>query len=200
MEPPDHPHPPAARVSRTPGGWYAADNSTVTADVRIGRDASIWFGTVIRGDVAEVTIGPRTNVQDLSLIHCDSGFPNHIGADVTIGHRAIVHGVRVGDRALVGMGAILLAESVIGVEALVAAGAVVPPRMVVPARTLVAGVPAKIIRKLTDRDLEYMRSLPPHYVRLAQAHADGQITYGGSPLPEGIELPEPPGDGGDLLI
>lgn len=182
-----------ARFTRTPGGWYVADTAVITADVGIGEDASIWFGVVIRGDVAAVTIGARTNVQDLSLIHCDSGQPNHIGADVTIGHGAIVHGVRVGDRALIGMGARLLAESVVGVEALVAAGAVVPPRMVVPARTLVAGVPARIIRRLTDRDLEYMRSLPPHYVGLARAHADGRIEYGGKPLPATTFEPEEPG-------
>ena len=172
-----------ARFTKTPGGWYVADTAVVMADVQIGEDVSIWFGTVIRGDVAPITIGPRTNVQDLSLIHCDGGFPNHIGADVTIGHGAIVHGVKVGDRALIGMGARLLAQSVVGVEALVAAGAVVPPRMVVPARTLVAGVPARFIRKVTDQDLEYMRSLPPHYVRLAMAYASGEIEEGGRKLP-----------------
>src|SRR5688500_4135503 len=139
----------AARFQKTPGGWYVADSAVVTADVRIGVDVSIWFGTVIRGDVAPVTIGARTNLQDLVLIHCDGGFPNHIGADVTIGHGAIVHGVRVGDRSLVGMGAILLGQSVVGTESLVAAGSVVPPRMVVPDRTMVAGVPARIVRELT---------------------------------------------------
>ncbi len=179
------------RFTRTSGGWYVADTAVVMADVQIGEDASIWFGTVIRGDVAQITIGPRTNVQDLSLIHCDGGFPNHIGADVTIGHGAIVHGVRVGNRALIGMGARLLAESVVGVEALVAAGALVPPRMVVPARTLVAGVPAKIIRKVTERDLEYMRSLPPHYVRLAKAYTDGQIEHGGRALPAQVPTEGP---------
>ena len=175
---------PAPRFRRTPGGWYVADSAVITADVRLGRDASVWFGAVVRGDVATVTIGPRTNVQDLALIHCDSGFPNAIGADVTIGHGAIVHGVRVGDGSLVGMGAVLLGESVIGRECLVAAGAVVPPRTVVPDRTLVAGVPARPVRQVTDRDLAYMRHLPPHYVRLAQAHAAGDIAYGGRPLDE----------------
>lgn len=168
----------AARFRRTKQGWYAADTAVVTADVSIGEDASLWFGTVVRGDVAPITIGARTNVQDLALVHCDSGFPNHIGADVTIGHRAVVHGVLVGDGALIGMGAILLGESRVEAGALVAAGAVVPPRMVVPTRTLVAGVPAKIVRELTERDLAYMRSLPPHYVRLAKKYAAGEFGTG----------------------
>ena len=124
----------------------------------------------------------NSNVQDMALIHCDSGFPNHIGADVTIGHGAIVHGVFVGEGALIGMGAILLGESRVEAEALVAAGAVVPPRMVVPARTMVAGVPAKIVRDLNERDLEYMRSRPPHYIRLAQMYAAGKAEEGGRPL------------------
>ena len=173
------------RFRRTSGGWYVADSAVISADVRIGRDASFWFGTVVRGDVATVTIGARTNVQDMVLIHCDTGFPNHIGSDVTIGHGAIVHGVRVGDGSLIGMGAVLLGESTIGRECLVAAGAVVPPRMVVPDRTVVAGVPAKIIRDIGERDLAYMRHLPPHYVRLAQAHAEGHVEFGGRPLEEG---------------
>lgn len=171
-----------ARFRRTEGGWYAADTAVVTADVQIGQDTSLWFGTVVRGDVAAVTIGPRTNVQDMALIHCDSGFPNQIGADVTIGHGAIVHGVFVGDGALIGMGAILLGESRVEEQALVAAGAVVPPRMVVPARTMVAGVPAKIVRELNERDLQYMRSLPPHYIRLAQMYAADKAEQGGRPL------------------
>ncbi len=170
------------RFRKTPGGWYVADTAVVTADVRIGEDVSIWFGTVIRGDVAPITIGPRTNVQDQAMIHCDSGFPNEIGSDVTIGHGAIVHGVSVGDGALIGMGARLLGESRVGAGALVAAGCVVPPRMVVPKRTLVAGVPAKVVRELTEQDMDYMRRLPPHYVRLARSYAEGAIEQGGRPL------------------
>lgn len=165
----------AARFRRTSGGWYVADTAVVMADVQIGEDASIWFGTVVRGDVAPIRIGARTNVQDLALIHCDSGFPNHIGADVTIGHGAIVHGVFVGDGALIGMGATLLGESRVEPEALVAAGALVPPRMVVPARTMVAGVPAKVVRQLTERDMAYMRSLGPHYIRLARMYAADEV-------------------------
>lgn len=171
-----------ARFRRTEGGWYVADTAVVTADVQIGQDTSFWFGTVVRGDVAPITVGPRTNVQDMALIHCDAGFPNHIGADVTIGHGAIVHGVFVGDGALIGMGAILLGESRVEAEALVAAGAVVPPRMVVPARTMVAGVPAKVVRELNERDLDYMRSLPPHYIRLAQMYAADKAEQAGRPL------------------
>lgn len=172
------------RFHQTAGGWYVADTAVITAAVRIGREASFWFGSVVRGDVAPVTVGARTNVQDAVIIHCDSGIPNAIGADVTIGHAAVVHGTRVGDGSLIGMAAVLLGESVVGRECLVAAGALVPPRMVVPDRTLVAGVPAKIVREVTEQDLAYMRRLPRHYIRLAQRYAEGALEQGGRPLEE----------------
>src|SRR5215203_7165877 len=94
-----------------PDGHYRAHNATVTGEVRIGKESSVWFNAVIRGDVAPVTIGERVNVQDGSVIHCDSGVPNVIEDDVTIGHRAIVHGMSVGAGTLVGMGAILLGRT-----------------------------------------------------------------------------------------
>ena len=173
-----------ARFTRHPGGWFLAPTAIVTGEVYIGRDVSFWYGTVVRGDVAPITIGGGTNVQDNATIHCDSGIPNHVGQRVTIGHAAVVHGARVGDGSLIGMSATLLMESEIGVECLVAAGAVVPPRMRVPDRTLVAGVPAKVIRDVTDRDLAYMRHLPPHYVRMATRSADDPWPFGGLPLEE----------------
>jgi carbonic anhydrase/acetyltransferase-like protein (isoleucine patch superfamily) len=169
-----------------PGGWYLAPTAVVTADVRLGRDASVWYGAVVRGDVAPVTIGPGTNVQDNAVIHCDAGVPNDIGAAVTIGHGAVVHGRRVGEGSLVGMGAVLLGGSEIGEECLVAAGAVVPPRMVVPARTLVAGVPARVVRPVSEADLAYLRRLPPHYVRLAARYAAGEFPEGGRALEEAL--------------
>ncbi|MEM1013652.1 MAG: gamma carbonic anhydrase family protein [Planctomycetota bacterium] len=171
-------------MQRHPGGWTVATNAHVSGDVKIGENVSIWFGVSVRGDVAAVTIGPGTNVQDNAVIHCDAGVPNDIGRDVTIGHSAVVHGRRVGDGSLIGMGATLLGGSEIGERCLVAAGAVVPPNMKVPDGTLVAGVPAKAIREVSDRDLEYMRKLPPHYVRLAGEHADGRYEPGGRPLEE----------------
>lgn len=156
--------------TRTPSGWFLAHNAVVIGDITIGEHSSFWFHTVARGDVAPISIGRRVNVQDGTVIHCDSGIANVIEDDVTIGHRAIVHGAFVGQGSLIGMGAVLLGRSRIGRECLVAAGAVVPPGMEVPDRMLVVGVPAKIARPVNEKDLEYLRWLPGHYVKLAERY------------------------------
>jgi carbonic anhydrase/acetyltransferase-like protein (isoleucine patch superfamily) len=142
-----------------------ARNAIVTGEVTLGADAGIWFGCVVRGDDAPLVIGARTNVQDLTMIHADPGEPNVIGEEVTIGHRCVLHGVRIGTGALIGMGAVLLSGSVIGEEALVAAGAVVRERFEVPAGTLVAGVPAKVIRALSPEERKLFRASAEGYVR-----------------------------------
>lgn len=139
-------------------------------DVTIGEHASFWFNAVVRGDVAPVIIGRRVNVQDGCVIHCDTGISNTIEDDVTIGHRAVVHGTFVGRGSLIGIGAILLGRSRIGSECLVAAGAVVPPGLEVPDRMVVMGVPGRIVRPVKEQELEYMRWLTPHYVELAEKH------------------------------
>jgi len=146
------------------GGAFKATNATLTGDVTLGADVGIWFGCVVRGDDAPLTIGARTNVQDLTMIHADTGVPNTIGSECTIGHRCVLHGARVGDRALIGMGAILLGHSVVGDEAIVAAGAVVREGFEVPSRTLVAGVPAKVIRPLKPAELEMLPRSAAGYV------------------------------------
>jgi carbonic anhydrase/acetyltransferase-like protein (isoleucine patch superfamily) len=156
-----------------PDGSYRSHNCTVVGDVKIGRQSSVWFNTVIRGDVAPITIGSRVNVQDQAVIHCDTGVPNVIEDDVVIGHSAVVHGIFVGRGSLIGMSATLLSRTHVGVECLIAAGAVVVPDTVIPDRHLVAGVPAKVIRPLSDKDLEYMRWLTTHYVELAQKYLTG---------------------------
>lgn len=146
------------------GGAFVASNAIVTGDVTLGADAGVWFGCVLRGDDAPLSIGARTNVQDLTMIHADTGVPNLIGEEVTIGHRVVLHGASVGDRALIGMGAVLLGGSVIGAESLVAAGAVVKERFVVPPRSLVAGVPAKIVRELREDEVRLLRESAAGYV------------------------------------
>jgi carbonic anhydrase/acetyltransferase-like protein (isoleucine patch superfamily) len=148
-----------------PGGAFAATNAILTGDLRLGADANVWFGCVLRGDDAPITVGARTNVQDLTMIHADPDVPNVIGSEVTIGHRCVLHGARVEDRSLIGMGAILLAGSVIGSESLVAAGAVVKEGFVVPSRSLVAGVPAKILRSLSDEEVVQIRHSADGYVK-----------------------------------
>ena len=147
-----------------PGGAFRAVNAIVSGDVTLGEDTGIWFGCVVRGDDAPLTIGARTNVQDLTMVHADTGVPNSIGAEVTIGHRCVLHGAQVGDRCLIGMGAILLGRSVIGDESIVAAGSVVKEGFVVPPRTLVAGVPARIVREVRPEELAYFPVSAEGYV------------------------------------
>jgi carbonic anhydrase/acetyltransferase-like protein (isoleucine patch superfamily) len=161
---------------RVEGGAFVAANAVVTGDVALGPDVGVWFGCVVRGDDAPLTVGRRTNVQDLTMIHADTGVPNVIGEEVTIGHRCVLHGARVEDRCLIGMGAVLLGGSVIGAESLVAAGAVVKENFVVPPRSLVAGVPAKILRPVTDAEVEMIRRSAEGYVKKIRLYLDGQET------------------------
>jgi len=159
--------------TESPDGSYRAINSIVAGDVTIGRHSSVWFNAVIRGDVAPIIIGQRVNIQDGAVVHCDTGHSNMIEDDVTIGHGATVHGKHVGRGSLIGMSATLLSRTVIGSECLIAAGAVLPPDTVVPDRHLVVGVPGKIVRPISDKELNYMRWLIPHYVELAQKYLTG---------------------------
>jgi carbonic anhydrase/acetyltransferase-like protein (isoleucine patch superfamily) len=163
------------RFVRVEPGFLRPENCTIVGDVSIGADSSIWFGAVIRGDVAPVVIGKRVNVQDNAVIHCDSGIPNTIEDDVTIGHAAVVHGKHVGQGSLIGMAATLLSRSIIGRQCLVAAGAVVPPDLVVPDRMVVMGVPGKIVRPVKQEELEYMQWLTTHYLDLAKEYAQGKF-------------------------
>ncbi len=160
--------------TRTPGGFFVARTSIIVGDVTIGELASFWFGAVVRGDVAPITIGQRVNVQDNAVIHCDTGVPNVIEDDVTIGHGAIVHGTFVGKGSLIGMGSTLLSRTRIGRGCLVAAGAVVPPGLEVPDGMAVMGVPGKIMRPVKEEEKEYMRWLSEHYVEIAAKYVKGE--------------------------
>lgn len=146
------------------GGAFVAQGAVVTGDVTFGHDANVWFGCVLRGDDAPLVIGARTNVQDLTMIHADPGVPNVIGEEVTIGHRCVLHGAEVGDRCLIGMGAVLLGGSRIGAESIVAAGAVVKEGAVIPPRSLVVGVPAKVVREVAPEQVEALRRSAQGYV------------------------------------
>jgi carbonic anhydrase/acetyltransferase-like protein (isoleucine patch superfamily) len=149
---------------------YLADTARVTGAVVLGDGVSVWPSAVVRGDVAPVTIGPRTNVQDNATVHCDSGKPNTIGEAVTIGHNAVVHGKSVGDGTLIGMHATVLGETVIGKRCLIAAGALVVPGLVVPDDHVVMGVPGKVARPTTDQEKAYLAWLADHYVTLAKRY------------------------------
>lgn len=162
-------------IRRAPGNYFLAHNATITGDVSIGELSSVWFNAVIRADVAPITIGRRVNVQDAVVIHCDADAPNVIEDEVTIGHRAIVHGVHVGTRTLIGMGAILLSGTRIGNECIIGAGSVVPPNTIVPDRSVVMGIPGKVVRPMRDADLEHVRWLAERYVELAEGYLRGDF-------------------------
>ncbi len=151
-------------------GVYVADTARVMGEVSLGKDVSIWYGVVLRGDVAGIVVGDGSNVQDNTVIHCEYQHPNVIGSHVTIGHGAVLHGEAVGDGSLIGIGARLLDQSKIGKNCLVAAGAVVPPGMVVPDGMMVMGVPAKVVRPTSDKEKEYLLKIPLRYVDLARLH------------------------------
>ncbi len=154
---------------------FIAPTASVMGDVTIGEDASVWYGAVLRGDMAPIVIGPKTNIQDGVIIHVDEGMPCTIGTRVGVGHRVILHACTVEDDCLIGMGAVLLGQTKIGRECLVAAGAVVPPELEVPDRMAVMGVPGKIVRPVKEQELSYMRWLTAHYVELAERYVRGEI-------------------------
>lgn len=156
---------------------WIAPGVSVVGDVEIGRESSVFYGSVLRGDVHHIRIGARTNLQDQSTVHVTADrHPTILGDEITVGHRAVVHGCRVGEGALIGIGAIVLDGAIVGEEALVAAGAVVRPGQVVPPATLWAGVPAKEIRPLTPEEIRLQRERTLTYVRTAALHAaSGEI-------------------------
>jgi gamma-carbonic anhydrase len=151
---------------------WLAPGVVVIGDVEIGAASSLWFGSVVRGDVHAIRIGARTNLQDHCVVHVTSGlYAAQIGDEVTVGHRAVVHGCTVRDGALVGIGAIVLDGADIGEEALVAAGALVGPGTKVPARTLVRGVPARVARTLNAEEVQQQRARALEYVETARHYA-----------------------------
>jgi carbonic anhydrase/acetyltransferase-like protein (isoleucine patch superfamily) len=139
--------------------------------VTLRANSSVWFGAVIRGDVETIDIGERSNVQDGSVIHADPGCPAIIGNNVTIGHKAVVHGCKVGDNSLIGIGAIVLNNAVIGENCIVGAGALVTERMVIPANSLVVGSPAVIKKTLSDDVVQMLQQGAGHYVENAARFA-----------------------------
>lgn len=142
------------------------EGAKVIGDVRLGNYVGIWFNCVLRGDIAPISIGDYTNIQDGTIIHTDTDAPTTIGNHVTVGHQAIIHAATVHDHALIGMGSIILDKAIIGAYALVAAGTVVPPGKKVPEKTLVMGNPMKIVRLLTDEEIESIKVNKDRYVNL----------------------------------
>lgn len=150
---------------------FVAPNATVLGNVRIAAHASVWFGAVIRAEQATVEIGERSNVQDLAVVHVDAGFPVKIGRNVTVGHRAVVHGATVDDDCIVGIGAILLNGSHIGARSIVGAGALVPEGKSFPPNSLLMGIPARVVRELSEEEAARVGRGADHYVSYGAAYA-----------------------------
>lgn len=151
---------------------FVAPTASVIGDVTLEAGASVWYGAVVRGDVERITVRASANVQDNVTLHADPGFPLTIGERVSVGHNAVVHGATVGDDCLIGMGATVLNGAVIGAGSLVAAQALVPQGMQVPPGSLVAGVPAKVKRELSEEERQGVTLNGTLYADLAKAHAE----------------------------
>ncbi|TAN09493.1 MAG: gamma carbonic anhydrase family protein [Burkholderiaceae bacterium] len=155
-----------------PGAWIA-DSAEVIGSVSLARDASVWFGSVLRGDNERLSIGEGSNVQDLCVFHTDMGSPLAIGRRVTIGHKVMLHGCTVGDESLIGIGAIILNGARIGTHCLVGAGALVTEGKTFPDGSLIVGAPARVARSLTPEQIEGLRHSAQHYIDNARRFRAG---------------------------
>jgi carbonic anhydrase/acetyltransferase-like protein (isoleucine patch superfamily) len=153
---------------------FIAPGAAVMGDVTLGPDASVWYGSVLRGDMAPIMIGAETCLQDGTIVHVDEGMPCTIGRRVGVGHRVILHGCTVADECLIGMGSVLLNNVRIGTGSVVAAGAVIPEGMEVPPRSVVMGVPGRIVRTVDAALAERITETWTHYVGQARAHRAGR--------------------------
>ncbi|BEP29124.1 gamma carbonic anhydrase family protein [Helicovermis profundi] len=149
---------------------FIADNATVIGRTKIDKNASIWFNVVIRADVNKIIIGENTNIQDNTVIHCDDNHPTIIGKNVTVGHGAIVHGCTIKDNSLIGMGAIILDGAIVEENVIVGAGSLVSENKVIPKNSLVYGSPMKIVRNLSESEIESLKSSAEHYVELSKLY------------------------------
>jgi len=152
---------------------FIAPGAKIIGQVSIDPEASIWFNCVLRGDIEQITIGRGTNIQDLSVIHTNPGHPTIIKNNVTVGHSCVLHGCTINEYCLIGMGAIIMNGAVIGENSLVAAGSLVPERKVFPPNSLILGSPAKVIRELTEQEIEYIRSSAERYIKRSQDYLAG---------------------------
>lgn len=168
-----HPLPEAARFHPE---WihpsvFLAEGVIIRGHVLMGEGSSVWFNAVLRADTEIVRVGKRTNIQDLSLLHADPGFPCTLGNDVTVGHRAIIHGATIEDRVMIGMGAVLLNGARVGENTIVGAGALVTEGAEIPSGVLALGAPAKVRRELTAEEWERIALTAEHYVQMAAVYA-----------------------------
>ncbi len=152
--------------------YFVAPNAAVIGRVSLGKDASVWFNVVLRGDNDTITIGDRTNIQDGSVFHVDGGAPTQLGDDVCVGHSATVHGCTIGDATLIGMGATILSNAIVGKNCIVGAGALITERKEFPDRSVIIGSPARRIREATDEELEHIEWIARHYVERGKRYRE----------------------------
>ncbi len=157
---------------------WIAPNASVIGDVRLGRNVSIWWNAVLRGDNDPIVVGDDSNIQDGSVLHTDLGVPLTIGAGVTVGHMVMLHGCTIGDGSLIGIGAIVLNRAVIGRECLIGAGALVPEGKEIPDRSLVVGTPGRVVRQLSDEDVAAIRAGTHHYLEHVAEYRSGLVPLG----------------------
>jgi carbonic anhydrase/acetyltransferase-like protein (isoleucine patch superfamily) len=152
------------------GDYWIAPTATLIGKVRLARGASIWFGAILRGDNDWISIGENSNIQDGSILHTDDGIPLSIGANVTVGHAVVLHGATVGDNALIGMSATLLNRARVGASSIVGAHALLPEGKEYPERSLIVGVPARVMRTLSEEEAALLPLSAQHYVANAQRY------------------------------
>jgi len=157
---------------------WVADSAEVIGRVTLGEQASVWYGTVVRGDSDHITIGARSNVQDNTVLHADTGVPLVIGDDVTVGHQCMLHGCTIGDGSLIGIGAVVLNGAHIGKGCVVGAGSLVTEGKVFPDHSMILGSPARVVRTLTPEQAANFASGAAHYVGNARRHASGHKRVG----------------------
>ena len=143
---------------------WIAPNATVIGDIRLGRNASIWWNATLRGDNDPIMIGADTNIQDGSVLHTDEGVPMNIGANVTVGHLVMLHGCTIGDGSLIGIGSVILNRAIIGKGCIVGANTLIPEGKVFPDKVLIVGSPGKVVRELSDDDVARLKKSAEHYV------------------------------------
>lgn len=145
---------------------FVAPNSTVIGDVVLGENTTVWYNAVLRGDIDSIVVGDNTNIQEGCILHCKKGADVKIGSHVTVGHGAILHSCHIGNNTLIGMGAIVLDDSVVGNNCLVAAGSVITPRTKIPDGSLIAGSPAVVKRVLSEQEIEEIKHNANEYISL----------------------------------
>jgi carbonic anhydrase/acetyltransferase-like protein (isoleucine patch superfamily) len=152
---------------------FIAPDAWVIGDVRLDDNVSIFFGAVLRGDILPITVGRGSNIQEHAMLHTSrKRTPTVVGQDVTVGHRAIIHGCTIGDRSLVGMGAVILDETIVEEDCIIAAGTVLPERKRIPAKSMVMGVPGKVVRTLSEDEIRALPQGSRHYVELGRQYRD----------------------------